>query len=64
MQQNPDRLLSRRQVEEILGIKRTTLYRMAIRGELVPRKIHRRLGYLETEVQHFLKSLPAVSPKF
>ena len=60
MQENPDRLLSRRQVEEILGIKRTTLYRMAISGELIPRKIRRRLGYLETEVQHYLKTLPVV----
>ena len=63
MQETMDRLLNRRQVEAILGLGRTTLYRMALSGELVPRKIRRRLGYLETEVQHFLKCLPTVGQK-
>ena len=63
MQETRDRLLSLREVEEILGLGRTTLYRMSISGELCPRKIHRRLGYLETEVQLYLKSLPVAGPK-
>lgn len=63
MQESMDRLLNRHQVEAILGLGRTTLYRMAISGELVPRKIRRRLGYLETEVQLFLRSLPAANQK-
>ena len=63
MQETMDRLLNRREVEAILGLGRTTLYRMAISGELVPRRIRRRLGYLETEVQFFLKSLPTAGKK-
>ena len=63
MQETMDRLLNRRQVEAILGLGRTTLYRMAISGELVPRRIRRRLGYLETEVQLFLKSLPTAGKR-
>jgi len=44
MKETRDRLLSRREVEAILGLGRTTLYRMSISGELCPRKSHRRLG--------------------
>ena len=58
-----DRLLSRREVEKITGRGRTTLYRMALCGELSPRRIRGRLGYLESEVQNFLEALPVVTPK-
>ena len=58
-----DRLLSRREVEKITGRGRTTLYRMALCGELSPRRIRGRLGYLESEVRNFLEALPVVSPK-
>jgi predicted DNA-binding transcriptional regulator AlpA len=63
MAETLDRLLSLREVEGILGLGRTTLYRMSISGELCPRKIHRRLGYLETEVQLYMKSLPVAGSK-
>jgi len=63
MRETTDRLLSLREVEAILGLGRTTLYRMSISGELCPWKIHRRLGYLETEVQLYMKSLPVAGPK-
>lgn len=58
-----DRLLSPREVGVILGLGRTTLYRMAISGELCPRKVRGRLGYLESEVQLYMQSLPVVGPK-
>jgi predicted DNA-binding transcriptional regulator AlpA len=58
-----DRLLSPREVGVILDKGRTTLYRMALAGELSPRKIRGRLGYLESEVQQYLTSLPVVGPK-
>jgi predicted DNA-binding transcriptional regulator AlpA len=58
-----DRLLSRREVEKITGRGRTTLYRMALSGELSPRRIRGRLGYLESEVRNFLEALPVVTPK-
>jgi len=58
-----DRLLSRKEVEEVTGRARTTLYRMALSGELCPRKIRGRLGYLETDVRKYLESLPIVGPK-
>ena len=45
-----DRLMSRREVEHVTGRARTTLYRMAMSGELCPRKVRGRLGYLESEV--------------
>ena len=57
-----DRLLSRKEVEHITGRARTTLYRMAQSGELCPRKVRGRLGYLESEVRDYLKSLPVVGP--
>jgi len=63
MSEKMDRLLSPREVGEIIEKSRTTLYRMAISGELCPRKIRGRLGYLESEVQQYLTSLPVVSPK-
>ena len=58
-----DRLMSRREVEHVTGRARTTLYRMAMSGELCPRKVRGRLGYLESEVQQYLVSLPVVGPK-
>jgi predicted DNA-binding transcriptional regulator AlpA len=58
-----DRLMSRREVEHVTGRARTTLYRMAMSGELCPRKVRGRLGYLESEVQQYLTSLPVVGPK-
>lgn len=63
MQETIDRLLSLREVEAILGLGRTTLYRMAKSGELCPRKIRRRLGYLQTDVQLYMKSLPIAASK-
>ena len=63
MRELTDRLLNLREVEAILGLGRTTLYRMSISGELCPRKIHRRLGYLETEVLSYMKSLPVAATK-
>ena len=63
MPEKMDRLLSLREVAVILGLGRTTLYRMSISGELRPRKIRRHLGYLETEVQLYMKSLPVAGPK-
>lgn len=58
-----DRLMTRKEVEEVTGRARTTLYRMAQSGELCPRKIRGRLGYLQSEVQVYLESLPVVGPK-
>lgn len=58
-----DRLLSPQEVRVILGLGRTTLYRMAISGELCPRKVRGRLGYVESEVQLYIQSLPVVGPK-
>jgi predicted DNA-binding transcriptional regulator AlpA len=58
-----DRLLTPREVMAILGLGRTTLYRMAISGELCPRKVRGRLGYLESELQLYMESLPVVGPK-
>ena len=58
-----DRLMSRREVEHVTGRARTTLYRMAMSGELCPRKVRGRLGYLESEVQQYLVSLTVVGPK-
>jgi predicted DNA-binding transcriptional regulator AlpA len=63
MPETMDRFLSIREVTVILGLGRTTLYRMALSGELCPRKIRRRVGYLETEVQLYMKSLPVAVAK-
>lgn len=58
-----DRLMSRREVEHVTGRARTTLYRMAMSGELCPRKVRGRLGYLESEVLQYIAALPIVGPK-
>jgi predicted DNA-binding transcriptional regulator AlpA len=58
-----EKLLPPKKVGVILNKGRTTLYRMAISGELCPRKIRGRLGYLESEVEEFIKSLPVAGPK-
>jgi predicted DNA-binding transcriptional regulator AlpA len=63
MSEKMDRLLSPREVGLILDKGRTTLYRMALSGELCPRKVRGRLGYLKSEVQQYLISLPVVGPK-
>lgn len=63
MQRKMDKLLPPREVGLILNKGRTTLYRMAISGELCPRRIRGRLGYLESEVEEFLRALPVVGPK-
>jgi predicted DNA-binding transcriptional regulator AlpA len=63
MPEKLDRLLTPREVGAILGLGRTTLYRMAISGELCPRKLRGRLGYLESELQLYMESLPVVGLK-
>jgi len=63
MSAKTDRLMSRREVEHVTGRARSTLYRMAMSGELCPRKVRGRLGYLESEVQQYLAALPVVGPK-
>jgi predicted DNA-binding transcriptional regulator AlpA len=63
MPEKMDRLMSAREVGLILDKGRTTLYRMALSGELCPRKVRGRLGYLKSEVQQYLISLPVVGPK-
>jgi predicted DNA-binding transcriptional regulator AlpA len=63
MSEKLDRLLTPREVGVILNLGRTTLYRMSISGELCPRKVRGRLGYLESEVKLYMESLPVVGPK-
>ena len=54
-----DRGLKSSQVREILGVCRTTLYRLDKEGVLKARKIRgSRLCYLESDVENYLKSLP------
>jgi len=63
MSEKLDRLLTPREVGVILNLGRTTLYRMSISGELCPRKVRGRLGYLESEVKLYMELLPVVGPK-
>jgi predicted DNA-binding transcriptional regulator AlpA len=59
MESTMDKALKSSQVREILGIGRTTLYRLDIAGILPARKMHgSRLYYLESDVQNYLKSMP------
>ena len=53
-----DRVMTDREVCNVLGCGRTTLYRMRKKGDIKPRILGGRLGYLESEVKAFLKNLP------
>lgn len=57
-----DRMLKDKEVQEILGISRTTLYRIRKQqgGKLRARRINGRIGYLESEVLGYLETLPVV----
>lgn len=53
-----DRVMTDREVCAVLGCGRTTLYRIRKKGDIQPRILGGRLGYLESEVKQFLKNLP------
>ncbi|WP_224983404.1 helix-turn-helix transcriptional regulator [Geomonas agri] len=50
--------MSGKEVCAVLGCGRTTLYRLRKKGDIAPRILGGRLGYLESEVKKFLKNLP------
>lgn len=54
-----DRAMKAKEVLEVLGICRTTLYYLGLDGSLPARKMRgNRLYYLQSEVDNYLKSLP------
>lgn len=53
-----DRVMTDKEVCAVLGCGRTTLYRLRKKGDIKPRILGGRLGYLESEVKQFLKNLP------
>jgi len=48
-----------KEVCQVLGLGRMTIYRLRIAGELKARKLPGgRIGYLESDVQAYLRNLP------
>lgn len=59
-----DRILSRREVAEVLGVSRSSTWRLQKKDPSFPepRKIsERRVGWLASEVESWLQSRPLVS---
>ena len=53
-----DRLLSRRQLQDLLGVSRTTLYRMLADGSLPePVRLGRLLKWRSRDVERYLDTL-------
>ena len=52
-----DRLLSIAEAQRVLGVGRTTIYRLIGEGQLPAVKVGRRTLISESQVQHFIQSL-------
>ena len=56
-----DRLLSIEEGAKVLGKTQRALYRMIARREIPYRKVGRRVFFVESELDAFIKDLPGVS---
>ena len=62
MSDKPNRVLRLREVEQRIGLKRSTIYEMVQAGMLPkPRNLGRRaIGWLETDIEDWIHSRPQV----